>query len=579
MNHSERYKDDAARRQQTGQDNPPGKSRRDRQKKVGFQTLRSGVLLALAFMLIVTVLFVLLSDSGTASDMITDDGFYLGDSDSQTGLIILYDQMLQPEQVNAFMGFLTEAGVSSASLSYDGLTGESDPAPERAHDLIKSKLHDLSLQAGMSEDQIWLLLQGQAADLAPALFSATGYAGAVLLDASQQDDRPDSGWSVYPPRKPLIIFTSLNQPMLDESLSLFEQLTGEDARLFAGAQPGVTGSSRQYRSADGFTALYLYDQHSSSLLTYDYRLVSDLAFELASFSAAASEETDGSVPVRAYAAAGLASIQYLRFFVLLMIGLIAVPFMAGITVRYRVSRQAEDFDRKTRQRSVHVLSACRPMLIWLPALALWLVIVWTGSSLPVSDLNANVQLAAFLVLPGCYGLLSWITEWVRLQKTGLPLPRRLPADWLNKWPAVVLAILSAIAFWIWRSLQFGLPQPDIMTAGLSALFVLWHLPGLCFENEVQGFSQADSAGKHHLKLLNWLCRVWPYMLVNLFVFIQYGHLSGLIVLIMLVLLGWSAQVGRIITAVTGHAWAGRLARALLLASAWLNPVSLNAIFR
>ena len=576
MSRSGRHRSSLPRQRPPKNGKQPGGSK-SRQKTAGRQLVRSTVFLTVSLLLLAAVVFFLLADSVRVSEVISAEGHYLSYTDSPAGLILVHDQHLQPKQAADFMIALTEAGISGASFSYDELFDDSDLDSETFYNAIRSRQQQLSNQADLPVDQIWLLLQGRAADLARESYSEIEYAGLILIDAAQPDGLSGSGWSVYPMNRPLIIFVSARQPLLDESVSLFEQLTGEDARLFPGAQPGAGSGRRQYRSADGLTALYLYEELNSSLLAYDYRLVSDLAFELTAFSGPRSEDNDPSEPVLAYAAAGLAAVQNLRYTLLALVGLIAIPFMAGHAARYRISRQSEtESDRDLPLIQVSLFSVLRPIIIWIPSLALWVLLLWVGYSLPLS--GANLRLAAFFALPGCYGLVSWIAEWIRLQKTGAAHLVIRPVDRAGRWPAAVLMLLSATAYWIWRLIQFGLPQPDIMTAGLAALFVLWHIPGLCLEAELKSLGPAASVMSLRIRLLNWMSGVWPYLLINLFVYIQYGQLAGLIVLIMFMMLGWAAQAGRLLTAVTGRSWAGRLLRALLLASAWLNPVSFNAIF-
>ncbi|HBP37332.1 MAG TPA: hypothetical protein DD640_01050 [Clostridiales bacterium] len=494
-----------------------------------------------------------------------------------SGAVLLIRSAAQdPGQFN----FL-QAGMSAAGLSWSVWVLPEDPAVRAAE--LEAEVQKLAVISNCSAADIWLAAVG---DAAPAIWISAcrlpQAAGMVLFIPAGFSGLTAPEILLWPDSRPLALFAGqeTNSGRLQAERVFYEQLTGEDATLFPGYQPGF-GQPVQYLSADGRFMLRQYPSILPSLAMVSPRILPDALNWIIDHLA----ENGGFDPAMRSSAADLLT----RLpFSLLLTALLLLAALCGLNLfLHRQPVQPAALTDKAWRKDSR-LNLLANVLAWLPAAVLAAALGYLAAWLISASSDPSAWLFwSLAVMPGCYGAsrqLIRLTCRARQRQTGIRRPQwigtdaaipqelagacRLPAG--AAWPGwagglALLAIMVLAGLLI--RLAFGSLTPGFRSGLILPVLIILNWPaGMAGADPGDGKSAA-LFGQH---LLYLLLPVWAGLFMG-----WMGLISGLA---LLAVHFWSAGLGKAARLVSRSRIAGGLARSLGYSAGVLLPPIIQGFF-
>lgn len=465
-----------------------------------------------------------------------------------------------PAAVQPLPSLLLVTDTGGSGHRYDGLRHALSVAGIPSRQLImprdESEPNDNALWAAAESLRssagrpVWLLFEGRTLRSADGL-NDQRVQGVILWPHTPSDLAADPAVIEWLEGQPLVLMTSDRSDLQVAGAQFFEKITGEDAVLFDASAPAGPDQIRQYRSVDGRVAFSRIQNMRPYWAPLDPRISALLSEEIHRLSTPGSPGTEVS-----HAVAGSALLTWLLRLILTGWGLIAVA--ALIRLYLAGPAQWSGRHRLPLRRQGH-------FLIWLPAAVLALALAFllrTRWAIPISPL-------VFLLLPGAFGLISGSAASISGQ---LSIPERhadQPDRWLRLCGLLVVAASVAVLF-LWQYLAGGMILSD--PVWLLPLMVLWNLPGFFSDGRIMLPAQQR---KRFSTVTLFSVLIWLLLLVWLW--LTAGWPAAVTGLLMLVILDFAEQIGRLTAALIGWQFPGRLLRSLIVALVWLHPVVLQGL--
>ena len=520
------------------------------------------ILLIAASFLLTAVLY---NHTGTSSHNKAE--YYAGPVTEQAVLLISPEDSPSSSRYANLRTAFANAGISSLFLQIS-----SDQALTEIEQ-IEQAMDRLERLSGRQPAHQWILAEGNAAAILAENAGKIPSAGLVFLYPIDLDFIPAAVWTNYPKELPTIILTGLDEPAADQAIRLFEQQTGEDARLFKGASAPGWFQATQYRSVDGRFVLLRYPLLRRHLSPHDIRIAADLSGELTAYDPATAEKINSIS-----AMAALSQVFFLRYILLMGLIILALPVVYAMALRKKTAALMI----LTRPGCFFLRKSWVCGLSWLPAIALCVSLVLMINQWIFTWKSPWTGILFFL--PGSYGLISWISRLVAQQRPadkidlpGQPVSTPAAAEKPVIYAAVLVYTLIVVIFLVWRWLMFGWYSDLQFSPLVMLLFFVWNIPGIWPDQQ----STSDKTLNKRSSLLSvWFfcCRCWPYLVLLILVPILIDGAAFIILGLILAFLYWSDLAGRTITVITGRCWIGRLVRSLLLTLSWFHPALLPSVF-